>query len=221
MALNIKKLLVSQPKPASEKSPYFDIAEKYGVEIDFRPFIKVEPLSSKEFRQQRISVLDHTAVIFTARTAIDHFFHLCEELRVAIPETMKYFCMTEAIAVYLQKYIVYRKRKIFYGQTGKADDLVTVIAKHAKEKYKCNSARFLQMINPYDGGRATKGLIKNRWDTGELSDGFTNLCIINRSDLTMKYIVQKPECSGFLLWRKYNIAEKYWEIKERYPWYLI
>ena len=83
MALNIKKLLVSQPKPASEKSPYFDIAEKYGVEIDFRPFIKVEPLSSKEFRQQRISVLDHTAVIFTARTAIDHFFHLCEELRVA------------------------------------------------------------------------------------------------------------------------------------------
>ena len=121
MALNIKKLLVSQPKPASEKSPYFDIAEKYGVEIDFRPFIKVEPLSSKEFRQQRISVLDHTAVIFTAR--------------VAIPETMKYFCMTEAIAVYLQKYIVYRKRKIFYGQTGKADDLVTVIAKHAKEKY--------------------------------------------------------------------------------------
>ena len=93
--------------------------------------------------------------------------------------------------------------------------------KHAKEKYKCNSARFLQMINQYDGGRATKGLIKNRWDTGELSDGFTNLCIINRSDLTMKYIVQKPECSGFLLWRKYNIAEKYWEIKERYPWYLI
>lgn len=113
MALNIKKLLVSQPKPASEKSPYFDIAEKYGVEIDFRPFIKVEPLSSKEFRQQKISILDHTAVVFTARTAIDHFFHLCEELRVAIPETMKYFCMTEAIAVYLQKYIVYRKRKIF------------------------------------------------------------------------------------------------------------
>ena len=135
MALNIKKLLVSQPKPASEKSPYFDIAEKYGVEIDFRPFIKVEALSSKEFRQQRISILDYSAVIFTARTAIDHFFHLCEELRVTIPETMKYFCMTEAIAVYLQKYIVYRKRKIFFGQTGKPEDLVTVIAKHAKEKY--------------------------------------------------------------------------------------
>ena len=135
MALNIKKLLVSQPKPTSEKSPYFDIAEKYGVEIDFRPFIKVEPLTSKEFRQQKITILDHTAVILTARTAIDHFFNLCEELRVTIPETMKYICMTEAIAVYLQKYIVYRKRKIFFGQTGKLEDLVTVIGKHAKEKY--------------------------------------------------------------------------------------
>lgn len=135
MALSIKKLLVSQPKPTSEKSPYFDIAKKYGMEIDFRPFIKVEPLTAKEFRQQRISILDYSAVIFTARTAIDHFFHLCEELRVTIPETMKYFCMTEAIAVYLQKYIVYRKRKVFYGQTGKIEDLVTVIAKHSKEKY--------------------------------------------------------------------------------------
>lgn len=135
MALSIKKVLVSQPRPTTEKSPYFDIAEKYGVEIDFRPFIKVEPLSSKEFRQQKVSILDYSAVIFTARTAIDHFFHLCEELRVTVPETMKYFCMTEAIAVYLQKYIVFRKRKIFYGQTGKMDELVTIIGKHAKEKY--------------------------------------------------------------------------------------
>jgi len=135
MAVSIKKLLVSQPKPETEKSPYFDIAERYGVEIDFRPFIKVEPLSAKEFRQQRITILDYTAIVFTARTAIDHFFNLCDELRITIPETMKYFCMTEAIAVYLQKYIVYRKRKIFYGQTGKTEDLVHVIAKHSKEKY--------------------------------------------------------------------------------------
>lgn len=133
--MSIKKLLVSQPKPASEKSPYFNIAEKYGVEIDFRPFIKVEPLTAREFRQQRLSILDYTAVIFTARTAIDHFFHLSEEMRVIIPETMKYFCMTDTIAVYLQKYIVYRKRKIFYGHTGKPEDLLAVIAKHAKEKY--------------------------------------------------------------------------------------
>ena len=135
MALKIKKVLVSQPKPATEKSPYFDIAEKFGVEIDFRPFFKVEPLTSKEFRQQKISILDHTAVVFTSRHAINHFFHLCEELRVAIPETMKYFCVTEAIAVYLQKYIVYRKRKIFFGQTGKVEDLPVVIGKHHKEKY--------------------------------------------------------------------------------------
>ncbi|MDR0994868.1 MAG: uroporphyrinogen-III synthase [Tannerella sp.] len=135
MGLTIRRLLVSQPKPASEKSPYFDIAAKYGVEIDFRPFIKVEPLSAKEFRQQRINILDYTAVVFTARTAIDHFFHLCEELRVNIPESMKYFCVTEAIAVYLQKYIVYRKRKVFFSQTGKIDDLAAIIAKHPKEKY--------------------------------------------------------------------------------------
>ena len=135
MALKIKKVLVSQPKPATEKSPYFDIAEKFGVEIDFRPFFKVEPLTSKEFRQQKISILDHTAVVFTSRHAINHFFHLCEELRVAIPETMKYFCVTEAIAVYLQKYIVYRKRKIFFGQTGKVEDLAIIIGKHPKEKY--------------------------------------------------------------------------------------
>ena len=135
MALKIKKVLVSQPKPATEKSPYFDIAEKFGVEIDFRPFFKVEPLTSKEFRQQKISILDHTAVVFTSRHAINHFFHLCEELRVTIPETMKYFCVTEAIAVYLQKYIVYRKRKIFFGQTGKVEDLAVVIGKHPKEKY--------------------------------------------------------------------------------------
>ncbi|MDR3250273.1 MAG: uroporphyrinogen-III synthase [Tannerella sp.] len=131
----IKKMLVSQPEPASGKSPYFDIAKKYGVEIDFRPFIKVEPISAREFRQQRVSVLDYSAVIFTARTAVDHFFHLCEEMRVTIPETMKYFCITETIAVYLQKYIIYRKRKVFYGQNGQLTDLVKVVGKHSKEKY--------------------------------------------------------------------------------------
>jgi uroporphyrinogen-III synthase len=135
MAVTIKKMLVSQPQPASGKSPYFDIAKKYGVEIDFRPFIKVEPLSVKEFRQQRVSVLDYSAIIFTARTAVDHFFHLHEELRIPIPDTMKYFCIAETIAVYLQKYIVYRKRKVFFGRNGKLDDLVKLIGKHPKEKY--------------------------------------------------------------------------------------
>ena len=133
--MKIKKVLVSQPKPASEKSTYYDIAEKYGVKIDFRPFIKVESLSAKEFRQQKVSILDHTAVIFTSRHAIDHFFNLCTELRVTIPETMKYFCVTEAVALYIQKYVQYRKRKIFFGATGKIEDLVPSIVKHKTEKY--------------------------------------------------------------------------------------
>lgn len=126
---------MSQPKPASEKSPYYDIAEKHGVEIVFRPFIKVESLSAKEFRQQKVTILDHTAIVFTSRHAIDHFFHLCGELRVAIPETMKYFCVTESIALYIQKYVQYRKRKIFFGNTGKFDDLLPAIVKHKNEKY--------------------------------------------------------------------------------------
>jgi uroporphyrinogen-III synthase len=133
--LKIKKVLVSQPKPASEKSPYYDIAQKYGVKIDFRPFIKVECLSAKEFRQQKISILDHTAVVFTSRHAIDHFFQLCTELRITIPEDMKYFCVTEAIALYIQKYVQYRKRKIFFGNTGKFEDLLPSILKHKTEKY--------------------------------------------------------------------------------------
>ncbi len=133
--MKVKKVLVSQPQPTQGKSPYFDIAEKYGVEIVFRPFIKVEGLSSKEFRQQKINIPDFTAVIFTARTAIDHFFRLCDELRITIPDTMKYFCTTESIALYLQKYIIYRKRKIFHGNTGKLDDLLPALLKHKKEKF--------------------------------------------------------------------------------------
>lgn len=133
--MKIRKVLVSQPKPASEKSPYFDIAEKYGVEIVFRPFIKVESLSAKEFRQQKVSILDHTAVIFTSRHAIDHFFHLCSELRVTVPEDMKYFCVTEAVALYIQKYVQYRKRKVFFGATGKIDDLLPSMIKHKTEKF--------------------------------------------------------------------------------------
>lgn len=133
--MKVKKVLVSQPKPSSEKSPYYEIAEKYGVQIEFRPFIKVEGLTAKEFRQSKISISDFTAIIFTARTAIDHFFRLCEEMRVNIPDTMKYFCTTESIALYLQKYIVYRKRKIFHGNNGKLDDLLPFILKHSKEKF--------------------------------------------------------------------------------------
>ena len=131
----IKKILISQPKPTSEKSPYFDLAENYGVELVFRPFIKVEGLTSKEFRQQKVSIVNHTAVVFTSRHAIDNYFKLCKEMRFEVPEDMKYFCVTEQIALYIQKYVQYRKRKVFFGQTGKIADLVPSMMKHKTERY--------------------------------------------------------------------------------------
>ncbi len=131
----IKKILVSQPKPSSEKSPYFDIAEKYNVELVFRPFIKVEGLEPKEFRAQKINILDFTAVVFTSRHAIDHYFTLAKQMRITIPEDMKYFCVTETISLYIQKYVQYRKRKVFFGNTGKIDDLLPTMVKHKTEKY--------------------------------------------------------------------------------------
>ena len=131
----VKKILVSQPKPSSEKSPYFDIAKKNNVEMVFRPFFKVEGITAKEFRQQKISLLNYTAVVFTSRHAIDNYFKLAKELRVTIPEEMKYFCVTETIALYIQKYTQYRKRKVFFGTTGKIDDLLPSMMKHKAEKY--------------------------------------------------------------------------------------
>ena len=131
----IKKILVSQPKPASEKSPYYDIASKFDVELVFRPFIKVESISAKDFRAQKVNILDYTAIVFTSRHAIDHFFNMAKELRVTIPEDMKYFCVTETIALYIQKYVQYRKRKVFFGETGRVDDLLPAMTKHKNEKY--------------------------------------------------------------------------------------
>ena len=133
--MSVKKILVSQPRPTSEKSPYFELEKKYGVEIVFRPFIKVEGLTSKEFRQSKINIPDYSAIILTARTAIDHFFRLCKELRYNVPDTLKYFCVSETVAHYLQKYVIYRKRKIFYSETGLMEDLIPIIAKHHKETY--------------------------------------------------------------------------------------
>ncbi|HMZ88368.1 MAG TPA: uroporphyrinogen-III synthase [Chitinophagales bacterium] len=131
----VKSILVSQPKPPEvPKSPYQEIAEKYKIKVEFRQFIQVRGLSSKDFRKQRINILDYTAVIFTSRNAIDHFFRICEELRIRMPEMTKYFCVTEAIAVYLQKYIQYRKRKVFFG-TGKDTDMFDLFKKHISEKF--------------------------------------------------------------------------------------
>ena len=132
--MKIKRILVSQPKPSTDRSPYFDLAEKNNLTVDFVPFIHVEPVSAKDFRQQKINLLEHTAVIFTSRTAIDHFFRVAEGLRLAIPNSMKYFCISEAAAHYLQKYIVYRKRKIFVSN-GKFDNLVEELSKHKSERF--------------------------------------------------------------------------------------
>jgi uroporphyrinogen-III synthase len=133
--VKIKNVLVSQPKPAEvEKSPYFLLAKKYKVNIDFQKFIKIQGIKAVEFRKDRIAILDHTAVIFTSRNAVDHFFRLAKEMRAEIPDSMKYFCMSEAIAFYLQKYVQYRKRKIFYGRHT-FSQLLEVIVKHKTENF--------------------------------------------------------------------------------------
>ncbi len=131
----VKKILISQPRPAIiEKSPFYELSTKYGVEMDYKPLIRVVGVSLKEFRAQRVEILDHTAVIFTSRTTVDSFFKVCEEARITVPETMKYICNTEAVALYLQKYIVYRKRKISFAD-GTFTSLVELIIKHKSERF--------------------------------------------------------------------------------------
>ena len=132
--LKIKSILVTQPEPTLAKSPYSELAESTSIKIDFRPFIHVEGVSAKEFRQTRIHINDFSAVLFNSKTAIDHFFRLAQELRVTIPDTLKYFCVSESIAFYLQKYIVYRKRKIFHAN-GSMPDLLDIMKKHKEEVY--------------------------------------------------------------------------------------
>lgn len=133
--MKIQRVLVSQPKPAIiEKSPFYELSQKHNVEIDYQPFNRVVGVSLKEFRAQRVEILEHTAVIFTSRTTVDSFFHICEEARITVPETMKYICQTEAVALYLQKYIVYRKRKISFAD-GSFTSLIELIIKHKEEKF--------------------------------------------------------------------------------------
>lgn len=132
--MKVKSILVSQPKPETDKSPYFDLANSHKIKIDFRPFIHVEGIESREFRKSKINILEHKAVIFTSRNAVDHFFRVCEEMRIPISDSMKYFCISESTAYYLQKYVVYRKRKIFHGRQS-FEDLLEVIKKHSNEKF--------------------------------------------------------------------------------------
>ena len=132
----IQKILITQPKPESDKSPYFELSRKYSVELDFYPFIRLEGIPSRDFRKQKIEIQNFTGVIFTSRNAIDHFFRICEEMKVNVSQDTKYFCITEAVALYLQKFILYRKRKVFYGADGTNKSMFEVINKHkSNEKF--------------------------------------------------------------------------------------
>lgn len=133
--MKVKNILISQPRPSSEKSPYFDMEAKYGVHFHFHQFIRIEELTPKEFRAQHINILDYTAIIFSSRLGVDHFFHLCEEMRIVIPDTMHYYCVTETIANYLQKYIQFRKRKVFFGTGNKISDLIPVMLRRPEDKF--------------------------------------------------------------------------------------
>jgi uroporphyrinogen-III synthase len=136
LAKDIQKILITQPRPESDKSPYFELARKYGVQLDFQPFIRLEGIPAREFRKQKIEIPNYTGVIFTSRNAIDHFFRTCEEMKVSVSQDTKYFCITEAVALYLQKFILYRKRKVFYGADGSNKSMFDVVNKHkGNEKF--------------------------------------------------------------------------------------
>jgi uroporphyrinogen-III synthase len=128
------QILITQPKPESDKSPYFELERKYSIQLTFYPFIKLEPIPAREFRKQKIDLTTFSAVIFTSRNAIDHFFRMCEEMKVSINQDNKYFCITEAVALYLQKFILYRKRKVFYGADGTNKSMFDVINKHKENE---------------------------------------------------------------------------------------
>jgi len=149
-AKKIKKILIAQPQPEGLKSPYFDLAKKYSLSLDFYPFIVVEGIPAKDFRKQKIDIAAYTAVIFTSRNAIDHFFRICEEMKVTVSQDTKYFCITEAVALYLQKFILYRKRKVFYGADGTNKSLFDVINKHKDNEkflYPCSEAFDSEITN--------------------------------------------------------------------------
>jgi uroporphyrinogen-III synthase len=132
----IKNILITQPRPESDKSPYYELARKYNLQLIFQPFIRIEGIPSKDFRKQKIDITAYSAVIFTSRNAIDHFFRICEEMRISVSQETKYFCITEAVALYLQKFILYRKRKVFYGADGTNKSLFDVVNKHkSNEKF--------------------------------------------------------------------------------------
>lgn len=163
---SVKRVLITQPRPEGEKSPYFDLAKKYDLNLDFHPFIVVEGIPAKDFRKQKIDIASYSAVIFTSRNAIDHFFRICDEMKVSVSQDTKYFCITEAVALYLQKFILYRKRKVFYGADGTNKSLFDVINKHKDNEkflYPCSESFDSEITNWLKGnncGYATPVLYK-------------------------------------------------------------
>jgi uroporphyrinogen-III synthase len=151
----IKRILITQPRPETDKSPYFELMKKYDVELAFHPFIRLEPISAKDFRKQKIDIVNFSAVIFTSRHAIDHFFRICEELKINVSQDTKYFCITEAVALYLQKFILYRKRKVFYGADGTNKSMFEVINKHKENE------KFLYPGSEHQQDNEIVGWLKN------------------------------------------------------------
>lgn len=150
-----RKILITQPRPESDKSPYFDLGKRYNLDLEFQPFIRLDAIPAKEFRKQKIDVQAHSAVILTSRNAIDHFFRMCEELRISVSQDTKYFCITEAVALYLQKFILYRKRKVFYGADGTNKSLFDVINKHKSNE------RFLYVCSEHQQDSEITGWLKS------------------------------------------------------------
>src|SRR5687768_6320953 len=149
-ARTINKILITQPRPESDKSPYFELSRKYSLELDFQPFIRLEGIPARDFRKQKIDIPNYTGVVFTSRNAIDHFFRTCEEMKITVSQHTKYFCITEAVALYLQKFILYRKRKVFYGADGTNKSLFDVINKHKEQEsflYPCSESFDSEITN--------------------------------------------------------------------------
>ena len=151
----MKRILITQPKPENDKSPYYELARKYNIDLVFHPFIRLEGIPAREFRKQKIDISYYTAVIFTSRNAIDHFFRICDEMKTSINQDMKYFCITEAVALYLQKFILYRKRKVFYGADGTNKSMFDVINKHKENE------KFLYVCSENQQDNEIVGWLKN------------------------------------------------------------
>lgn len=188
----LKHILISQPKPESEKSPYYDLARKYDVKLTFHQFIKLEPFSAKEFRKQKIELAEFNAVILNSRNAVDHFFRICEEMKFKVSQEMRYFCITEAVALYLQKFILYRKRKVFFSADGSVDGLMDVLA-----KYK-DSEKFLLPVSENSKNDISPSLIQKKFN-------FVEAIVYKTVPNAMESFVGNKEYDAMILFSPFGV----------------